>query len=99
MYRSIVSVFLSVMFLAFLIAPTVIILIDNKVDVSIFYTCNEEEEKKGQEKEKDKELLCYEFLKSIHYIDVNETELDLAYFSKKYKKPHLYLISPPPELI
>jgi effector-binding domain-containing protein len=98
MYRSIVSVTLSILFLAFLTAPTVIMLIDKTADVSIFYTCNEEEEKKGQEKDKDKELLYYELLKEVCYFDANEAELNLAYFFKNYQKPHLNLISPPPEL-
>lgn len=102
MYRNIVSIILSTLFLVLLAAPTVIMFVDDSADVSVFYTSNEEEEKKGQEKqekqEKEKELLYYEFLKADSYIDANEAESNLAYFFKNYPKPHLNLISPPPEL-
>lgn len=96
MSRRIVSILLSSLFLLFLTAPTIIVMIDDSVDVSFFYATSEEEEK-GSEKNKEKELL---------FFDLNNTELDFAstdvennleYFFKNYPKPHLNLISPPPE--
>lgn len=98
MSRSIVSIILSSLFLLFLTAPTVILLIDDTADVSIFFTSNEEEEKKGQEKDKEKELFYqYAFL-AVSDFFLNERELNLEYFFKNYPKPHLNLISPPPDL-
>ena len=97
MYRSVVSIILSTTFMVFLVAPTVIMIIDDSADVSVFYTANEEEEKKGQEKDKDKELLLYDFLNAASDFDLNETENNLEYFFKKYPKPHLNLIIPPPD--
>lgn len=85
------------MFLLFLLAPTVIIMIDKSADVSVFYTTNEEEEKKGQEKDIDKELVFCNFLNTASDFDSNETENNLEHFLRKYSKPHLNLIIPPPD--
>ena len=96
MSRSLVSICLSVIFLVFLVAPTVITMVDDSVDVSMFYAASEEEEK-GSEKDKEVEVLFFElhnneldFASSIRIVSPN-------YFFKKYSKPHLNLISPPPE--
>ena len=97
MSKKVISVFLSALFLFFVSAPTVIMMVDDSIDVSVFYTSSEEEEK-GQEKNKDKELLLYDFSKALSDLDLNETENNLVYFFKKYPKPHLNLIFPPPEL-
>ena len=97
MSKNIISVFLSALFIIFISAPTVIMMVDDSIDVSAFYTSSEEEEK-GQEKNKDKELLFYDFSKALSDLDLKETENYLVYFFKTYTKPHLNLISPPPEL-
>jgi len=81
-----------------LIAPSVIIVIDNDADISFFYDTTEEEEKKGNEKHKDLEVLFSEFNENEAYFVSNETENNLGYYFKNYPKPHLNLISPPPEL-
>ena len=74
-----------------------ILVVDKNADVSIFYNnaAPEEEEKQGVSK--DTEVLYY---KSMHVNAFNEvwnSENNLEYFFKNYKKPHLNLISPPPE--
>ena len=92
MSRSIGSIILSFIFLAFLAAPTVISMVDDSIDTSIFYSFAEEEENGGK-------------IKVVLEIDSNnETDFDFSkraisngYYFKKYPKPHLNLISPPPE--
>lgn len=96
MSRSLVSVLFSLIFMITLIAPSVIIVIDNDADISFFYDTTEEEEK-GNEKHKDLEVLFSEFNENEAYFVSNETEGNLRYYFKKYLKPHLNLISPPPE--
>ena len=96
MKRNLISLLFSSMFLLFLIAPTVILIIDNSADVSCFYISSEEEEK-GNEISKDKELMLYDVLNETVLLDSNEIENDLEYFYKNYPKPHLNLISPPPD--
>ncbi|MDA9069665.1 hypothetical protein N9K07_02815 [Arenitalea sp.] len=96
MSRSIVSIFLSSLFLLFLTAPTIILIIDDSADVSIFYSSSEEEEK-GSEKNKEIELLFFDLNNSYLDFASSEVENNLRYYFKNYPKPHLNLISPPPE--
>lgn len=92
MSRSIGSIILSFIFLAFLAAPTVISMVDDSVDTSIFYSIAEEEENGCK-------------IKVVLEVNSNnETDFDFSkrtvpngYYFKKYPKPHLNLISPPPE--
>lgn len=95
--RRIISISFSVIFVAFLLAPTIITIIDNTIDVSVFYASTEEEEK-GNQKNKDFEKLFFETSQTESTFFNNEDEDDLEYMNKKYPKPHLNLISPPPEL-
>jgi hypothetical protein len=98
MPRSIISIIFSVIFMITLIAPSVIIVIDNDADISFFYDTTEEEEK-GNEKHKELEVLFSELNENEAYFVSNETEGNLGYYFKNYSKPHLNLISPPPDFI
>jgi hypothetical protein len=93
MSRNIISIFFTVLFLAFLTAPAVITLVDDSVDISYFYSITEEEEKGG----KIEGLLNRDSINQSDFTlpgkGVNE-----GYYFKKYTKPHLNLISPPPEI-
>ena len=97
MTRTIVSLCLSIIFLVFLTVPTVIALTDDSIDISAFYASSEEEEK-GVEKNKDLEIQDFQIQNSEISLGSAKTENDLSYFFKTYPKPHLNLISPPPEL-
>lgn len=96
MSKRIVSLLLSSLFLLFLTAPTVIVMIDDSIDISSFYASSEEEEK-GSEKNKEKELLFFELDTTDLDFASSEVENNLGYYFKNYPKPHLNLISPPPE--
>jgi len=95
MKKRIISISLIIIFLGLIVAPTVITVLDDSIDISIFYSLAEEEEK-GSEKTKIFEVL---FINDQN----QETNFSSAlvhnqvYFFKKYPKPHLNLISPPPE--
>ncbi len=97
MSRNIISICFSIIFVVFLTAPTIIIIVDDSVDISFFFDSSEEEEK-GSKKDKDVELLFFDLTVSEMDFASNETENDLEYYFKNYPKPHLNLISPPPEL-
>lgn len=80
--------------MALISAPTVILSIDDSADVSIFYSITEEEEN-------EKLQLVIEDISSNNddlFLDDNQSKID-AYTYKTYAKPHLNLISPPPEFI
>ncbi|WP_142784745.1 hypothetical protein [Changchengzhania lutea] len=96
MSRNIVSILLSLLFVAFLAAPTIISIVDDSIDISMFYASAEEEDK-GHEKNKDVEILFSEFALVESGFTSSEKENYLGYRFKNYPKPHLNLISPPPE--
>ncbi|TXE13233.1 hypothetical protein FUA26_03335 [Seonamhaeicola algicola] len=85
------------MFVVFLTTPTIVTLIDSSIDISMYYTSAEEEEK-GNEKTKNCEKLFFENPHIESAFSLIESEDNLGYYIKKYPKPHLNLISPPPEL-
>ena len=63
MPRNIVAIILTLIFVAFLTAPAVIGLIDDSIEISMFYTSSPEEDK-GVEKNKDIEVLFSSLLMS-----------------------------------
>ena len=82
-----------------IISPTVIIAIDSSIDISMFNGVAEEHEEKTNEKHIEIESLFFE---------INDKELTLAlnlkkdkafYVFKKYTKPHLNLVFPPPDFL
>lgn len=84
-------------FLLFLAAPTVITIVDDSIDISLFYAVSEEEEN-GVEKNKVDEVLILKSNTSESFFVSKKTKQNTAYFFKNYQKPHLNLISPPPDL-
>lgn len=98
MSRSITSVLLSIIFMGFVLAPSVIVIIDDTIDVSFFYTSAGEEEDKGLEKNKDLEVMFLDM--AINQTDFvsDDKEHNTRYIFKTYQKPHLNLVSPPPQL-
>ena len=91
-YRT--AVFLSILFMTILSGPTIITSFDDSVDVSGFYSINEEEENENLK-------LVFEDIKD----DLNNLMLFpassriIGYTFKTYPKPPLNLIVPPPDFI
>lgn len=97
MYRKKVSLILSIIFLSFLVTPTIIVVLDDSIDISLFYTMLEEEEN-GVEKNKIDEVLILQRDTSESFFISKKINHHTAYFFKKYQKPYLNHISPPPDL-
>ena len=97
MSRNQVSIFLSLLFVLLISAPTVISIVDDSIEIAVFFNSAEEEEEKGQEKNIELELL----FSNSDLVNLNITcseEIDnLGYYFKTYPKPHLNLFFPPPE--
>ena len=73
-------------------APTIIVSCDDSADISAFFGINEEEE------QEDIKLLFDELLEEYEDFSVEASKVEyIDYVSNKYYKPHLNLISPPPE--
>lgn len=85
-----IAMLFAIFFIAIVAAPTLIISMDDNVDVTFFFGENEEEEN----------------LKLLFEITTTDSENQILaktsdnkdrYTFKNYPKPHLNLISPPPE--
>ena len=88
------AVFFTILFVAILSAPTIISSVDDSVDISYFYSLAEEEEN-----EKTFDLIFEVIIDSEIFLDSKNNNGKIVYTFKKYTKPHLNLISPPPEFI
>jgi hypothetical protein len=88
------AIFFTILFMAIVSAPSIIVSFDDTIDMTCFYGENEEEEKESLK-------LLFEFtLHNLEDILVdNDGNDDEGYTYKNYPKPHLNLIFPPPELI
>ena len=96
MSKKVISTFLYVAFLLFITTPTILLIVDDTTDVSMFFSASEEEEK-GSEKDLDIELL-FSFTENNYSLLVfTSTNKNMDYLHKNYPKPHLNIISPPPE--
>ncbi|APY01434.1 hypothetical protein BWR22_01580 [Lacinutrix venerupis] len=82
------------LFMAIITAPSIIMVVDDSLDISVFYSLSEEEEETTHLKIVFPKNDNTESLFSDLY---NIDELD--YFFKKYAKPHLSFTSPPPDFI
>ena len=81
--------------MAIISAPTIITSIDDSVDISYFFGMGEEEEESENLK-----LLFENSLELFEDYFIIKTRGNLiGYTFKTYPKPHLNLISPPPEFI
>ena len=96
MYKKFIAVFLTILFMAIVSAPSIIVSVDDSVDVSILFGCTEEEEKEN-ESEKTFELVIDELKNHSAILDFLNEQSQLSYRFNIYPKPHLNLVSPPPE--
>ncbi len=98
MPRKRISIFFSVVFLLFIVTPTILIIVDETTDISVVFSSSEEEEEEtGYEKNVDFQVLFPHLKSDNTYLVFNSTLNSLGYFDKKYTKPHLNIISPPPD--
>ena len=96
--KNVVAIFFTVLFMAINIAPSILVAIDDSIDISSFSDFSEnEEEKKGKESEKTFEVFFESLKNDSDGFLVFKTLKQTEYRFKNYPKPHLNLISPPPE--
>ena len=92
MFKKTVSIFFTVLFLSIISVPSIIVSIDDSIDISILCSISEEEEETNNLKslvsEKDEYTDSYR---------VSFKNQKLGYHFKKYPKPHVNLIIPPPD--
>ncbi|MFV9551702.1 hypothetical protein [Algibacter sp. PT7-4] len=94
MKKQITAIFFLVLFMGLIAAPSVIVVLDDSVDTSIFYSIAEEEESgKSKNLLSPFSMACNDYLSSISLKKLQR----FGYYFKNYPKPHLNLISPPPD--
>lgn len=98
MYKSIIAIFFSFVFLSLVIAPTILLAIDDSIDISYIYDVSEEEEKEKEGNKEFEKIVVDSDSELEGFVTSNNGEL-LGYVFKTYQKPHLNLIFPPPEFI
>ena len=91
--RHIKALYLAILFVVLISAPTIIMSIDSSIDVSSFYNVNEEEEHENlkivfKNTALDTQTL-FEAPISLNYI---------GFSFKHYSKPYVSVVSPPPEI-
>ncbi|REE83721.1 hypothetical protein BX611_1016 [Lutibacter oceani] len=91
MFKKTVSIFFTVLFLGIISAPSIIISIDDSIDISALYNISEEEETNNLK------LVMSEIDEVVDSYPVTFKNQKLGFQFKKYPKPHVNLISPPPE--
>ena len=95
MHKNKIAVFFSIVFLLFIIAPTVITMVDRTVDISIIYS-NSEEESSSKQAENVKIILLP--LKINDFIFSSTIKVNASIFTNNnYTKPYLNMVFPPPE--
>ncbi|WP_048330852.1 hypothetical protein [Bizionia psychrotolerans] len=93
MCKKTIAILFSILFLAFISAPAVIVALDDTVDVSMFYSIAEEEN------ENIKFPLSVNDINELNTMYLIDSKEYLGYTYKQYPKPHLNLIFPPPDFI
>jgi hypothetical protein len=92
MLKKTISIFFTVVFLGLISAPSIIVVIDDSIDISILYSLSEEEEEN-----KNLEVIVSENNENTKSLDYSLIFENARYHFKNYPKPHLNLISPPPD--
>lgn len=96
MQKNAIVIFFSILFIASVSAPSIVVILDDSIDVSMYYSTSEEE--KGDEKNKEHEVLFFSDNSSEFNFDSVKIERNTEYFFKNYSKPHTNIIIPPPDL-
>jgi hypothetical protein len=92
--RQNIAIFFTILFMGIISAPSLIMTMDDSIDVTCFFGINEEEENESFK-------LVFEAISSSHedsFLDSKNAH-KVAYIFKAYAKPHLNQIFPPPELV
>ncbi|MDA0178062.1 MULTISPECIES: hypothetical protein [Mesoflavibacter] len=92
MSKQFISIFFSILFLGLITAPSIIVVVDSDIDISVLYSVSEEEEEI-----KSLKLVVTNTKEDSECLIVNEDFPNLDYLFKSYTKPDLNLISPPPD--
>lgn len=95
MYKKGIAISFIVIFMSLIAAPSIIAAFDDSIDTSVFYSITEEEEHSKSKIETHFSSDTNDALTDINL----QTKRFFSYQFKNYSKPHLNLVSPPPDQI
>jgi len=97
--KQLISISFILLFMATITLPSVVVLIDDSVDISLLLDASEEEEEKGNEKNKELEVLqlTEENINITHSSPYSINYSDYQF--KTYITPNINLVFPPPDYI
>jgi hypothetical protein len=93
----VISLSFFLLFVTTLALPTIIILVDDSVEITYYSDASEEEEEKGSEKNNEFELFRSEIVQNESLVSIPKVNIEIAYKFKSYAVPHLNLVFPPPD--
>ena len=96
MHKNTIVIFFSLLFMAFISVPSIVVILDDSIDVSMSYSTSEEE--KGSEETKEHELLFFNLKTNELNFASMKTERNIEYFFNYYSKAYTNILSPPPDL-
>ena len=96
MFKKALAAFFMVLFMGLIVTPSVVVALDSSIDTSIFFSFAEEEENGNSITVLSPFSIADNELNTIFDVKGHKS---FNYQCKNYPKPHLNLISPPPENI
>ncbi len=89
-----ISLVFSTLFFLFIGLPTILTMVDNTIDISLIMSTPDDEE---SEKNLEFKVIFPQMKSNNSGTFLSCLKTNLLYFSKKYGKPYLDIISPPPD--
>ncbi|ADY28975.1 MULTISPECIES: hypothetical protein [Cellulophaga] len=90
MFKKFSSIFLAILLVGFIITPTVLLHLDDSIEISITLNSGEDEECNSLE--------IISSTTNWTFLHPFTSSITPVYYSKTYSKPHFNLLLPPPEL-
>ena len=95
MHKNTIAIFFSLLFIVVISVPSIVVVLDDSIDVSMY--CSTSEEEKGSEETKEQELLFFSLNTSELNFSSTKPERNIEYFFNNYSKAYTNIIIPPPD--
>ena len=95
MHKNVIAIFFSLLFIVVISVPSIVVVLDDSIDVSMY--CSTSEEEKGSEETKEQELLFFNLNTSELNFASTKPERNIEYFFNCYSKAYTNIIIPPPD--
>ena len=96
MIKTKIAIFFSFLFILFITVPTVVILVDDSIDISFLYNSSEEEEQDHEMDENVKIFIAQENTTKLEFLNIR-LEKSSGFFNPNYPKHYLNTVFPPPQ--